>query len=275
MSHLGYIIPRMIRRYVPSPIVTMAKRLRLGIVPGLETRHPIAAADRYEAVLHANGRQWDGMCVLILGYGGFLGTGVELLDRGASHVILVDPFAQIDDRANQKLAEKYHPYLSVQGKNVIPKEDWITVVHDEISNHDFSPYPPIDIFLSSSVLEHVSSLDPLISGLSKMTHSEGFHTHYVDLRDHYFKYPFEMYCFSEKTWNTLLDPPSHLNRLRIWDYEAYFSRYFHQVGVEIIEKDIFSFTRTKSRIRPNYLSGNDKQDCATKILITATYPRNL
>jgi hypothetical protein len=273
VSHPGYIIPRIFRRYCPSPIITMAKRLRLGIIPGFETRYPAAAADRYEQALHASGREWTGKCILVLGYGGFFGLGVELLRRGARHVILVDPFAQADDQGNRHLAEQYPSYLVIQGKHVFPRKEWITLVHEEIPHHDCSPYGPIDVFLSSSVLEHVFSLDPLVSGLSKITHSEGFHIHYVDLRDHYFKYPFEMLCFPENVWHSLLDPPSHLNRLRLWDYEAYFYRYFHEVRVEIIEKDPISFTQAKSRIRPEFLSGNDDQDCTTRILITAARPK--
>ncbi len=272
MRNFGYILPRLVRRYLPSPMITAVRQLRLGIVPGFETRNPSAAADRYEAVLRSNGREWNGLCVLVLGYGGFLGLGVELLQRGARHVILVDPFAQAEDQANRKLAEQYRSYLTIQGKHVLPKREWITLVQEEVPHHDFSPYGPIDLFLSSSVLEHVSSLDLLIKGLSKITHSEGFHIHYVDLRDHYFKYPFEMLCFSEKYWQSSLNPPSHLNRLRLWDYEDHFSRYFSKVSVEIIESDRISFDQVKSRIKPEFLSGDDDLDCATRILITAAHP---
>jgi hypothetical protein len=272
VSPIGYIFPRLFRRYLPSPVISMAKRLQLGIVPGLETRDPVAAVDRYEKELHAHGRKWDGMCVLVLGYGGFLGLGVELLYRGAKHVILVDPFAQINHQANRKLPEKYLPYLTIHGKEIIPKQNWITLVHEEMHNHDFSQHDPIDLCLSSSVLEHVSSLDSILDGLSKITHPEGFHLHYVDLRDHFFKYPFEMLCFSEKVWNGFLDPPSHLNRFRLWEYKEDFNRYFRHVEVEIIERDLISFNRVKSRIRPEFLSGVDDQDCATRILITGSHP---
>jgi hypothetical protein len=273
VSHPGYILPRVIRRYCPSPIINVAKRLHLGIIPGFETRYPSAAADRYEQALRTSGREWAGKCILVLGYGGYFGLGVELLRRGARHVILVDPFAKADDQANRYLAEQNPSYLTIQGKHVFPRKEWITLVHEEVSDHDYSLYGPIDVFLSSSVLEHVSSLEPLVSSLSKITPSDGFHIHYVDLRDHYFKYPFEMLCFPEKVWRSLLDPPSHLNRLRLWDYELYFSRYFREVSVEIIEKDLISFTQVKSRIQPEFLSGNDDQDCTTRILITAAHPK--
>jgi hypothetical protein len=273
VSHPGYILLRIIRRYCPSPIINMAKRLRLGIIPGFETRYPAAAADRYEQALRASGREWAGKCILVLGYGGFFGLGVELLRRDARHVVLVDPFAQSDDQANRHLAEQYPSYLTIRGKHVIPRKEWITLVHEELTDHDCNRYGPMDVVLSSSVLEHVSSLDPLVNGLSNITNPDGFHIHYVDLRDHYFKYPFEMLCFSEKVWRSFFDPPSHLNRLRLRDYEACFSRYFHEVDVEIIEKDLISFNRAKSRIRPEFLSGNDHQDCTTRILITSTLPK--
>jgi hypothetical protein len=272
VSQVGYIIPRIIRRYLPSPMINMAKRLQLGIIPGLETRDPDAAADRYQEVLQANGKDWNEKSVLILGYGGFLGLGLEILTRGAKHVILVDPFAQVDNRANRKLLEKYLPYLTIQGKEVLPRREWVTLVHEEIHHHDFRPDRPIDLFLSSSVLEHVSALDSLLNDLSKITSRSGFHIHYVDLRDHYFKYPFEMLCYSEEIWKGILEPPSHLNRFRLWDYKENFNRYFQQANVETIEQDRHSFGLVKSRIRPEFLSGIEDQDCATRILITASHP---
>jgi hypothetical protein len=272
VSHLGYLLPRLVRRCLPSPIIHVVKRLNIGMVPGLETRDPKAAADRYEVVLQKYGKQWEDKRILILGYGGFFGLGVELLLRGARHVVLVDPFAQTDNIANQRLVEKYRPYLMIDGRQILPNPDWITLVHEEIPSRSFGSHDPIDIFLSSSVLEHVSSLDPLVHELSGMTQPEGFHIHFVDLRDHYFKYPFEMLCFSEAIWRSLLDPPSHLNRLRLWDYKDCFSRNFNNVGVEIIESDPISFNRVKSRIRPEFLCGKDKLDSATRILITAANP---
>ena len=272
MERVSYIFPRLFRRYLPSLIIDTAKRFRLGIVPGLETRHPAVAVDRYEAVLQANGREWNGKCVLILGYGGFLGLGVELLHRGARHVILVDPFAKVDRQANRRLPEKYHPYLTIHGKNVLPNPNWITLVHEEVNHHDFSPCGPIDLILSSSVLEHVSALDNLINELSKITDPQGLHIHYVDLRDHFFKFPFEMLCFDDRVWEKFLDPPSHLNRLRLWDYKENFTRHFHQVAVESIDRDLISFQQVKSRIRPEFLSGNEDCDCTTRILITALDP---
>lgn len=272
MIQLGYIIPRIIRRHLPSQVIAWAKQLRLGVEPGLETRQPSTAADRYEEALQTSGRGLKGMIVLILGYGGYFGLGVELLSRGARHVLLVDPYADIDHRANLRLVEDSCPYLAVQGKHVVPSEDWITIIHEEVADSDFSQVGPIDLIFSSSVFEHVSSPNHLVDALSKITHPDGLHIHFVDIRDHFFKFPFEMLCYSEKHWRRYLNPPSNLNRLRVWDYENLFARYFQNVDIKVIESDPDSLNKVRTRVKPEFLRGDENRDSASRILIKASHP---
>lgn len=273
MIKLGYVIPRMIRRHLPSRVVHWAKGMRLGIEPGLETRQPGAAADRYEERLHTLGKEFRGMKILILGYGGHYGLAVELLERGAKHIFLLDPYANPDHRANLRLAGDSCSYLNIEGNLVLPREEWITLIREEVDHHNFAQYDPIDLVFSWSVLEHISSLDQTIQALSKFTSSEGNHIHFVDVRDHFFKYPFEMLCYSEKVWRRYLNPPSNLNRLRVWDYEALFSRYFNHVEIEILKQDLDSFNKAKTRVRAEFLSGDESRDSASRVLITASQPR--
>jgi hypothetical protein len=128
----------------------------------------------------------------------------------------------------------------------------------------------VDLVLSSSVYEHLDDVDGITHALRILTNNQGKHVHFVDLRDHYFRYPFEMLTYSIKTWRNLLNPTSNLNRLRIPQYESIFHKYFSDVRIIIKETNIDSFHKTQPRIRKEYLSGDDRVDAATKIVIEST-----
>ena len=68
--------------------------------------------------------------------------------------------------------------------------------HDDIDK--LANSPGVDLVLSNSVLEHVQDVDATIKALAALTDSNGMQIHFIDLRDHYFKYPFEMLCYSDK-----------------------------------------------------------------------------
>jgi hypothetical protein len=126
--------------------------------------------------------------------------------------------------------------------------------------------------LSNSVLEHVEDVGLTVADLARVTTPGGQHFHFIDLRDHLFRYPFEMLCYSEKAWRRFLNPGSNLNRLRVWDYERVFSSYFAPVTVQVRASDLPAFRRTRKRIRPEFLSGNESRDAITYILLRATLP---
>ena len=272
MIPVDYLTLRLIRRFFPSPLVHWAMKLRLGIEPGLETREPEKAGDRYEAAVQVSGSHLQGKRILILGYGGYFGLGVNLLERGAGHVVLLDPYARANHEMNLALAQGESPFLTIQNGQVTPQEEWITIIHDINQDYQMENNEPIDLVFSSSVLEHVSSPQELIQDLTSITHAEGLHIHFVDLRDHFFKYPFEMLCHSEAVWSRFLNPSSNLNRLRVWDFEEIFKRYFQIVDIEIFEKELASFRKAKSRIRPEFISGNEDANGASRLLIKASLP---
>ncbi len=109
--------------------------------------------------------------------------------------------------------------------------------------------------LSNSILERVEDVAEAVSDLARATASGGRHFHFIDLRDHYFKYPFEMLCHSERIWRRVLNPGSNLNRLRVGDYERLFSTSFQQVRVELLGIDTAAFRSARRRIRPEFLTG--------------------
>ncbi|HSO26555.1 MAG TPA: hypothetical protein VLS48_00690, partial [Anaerolineales bacterium] len=100
----------------------------------------------------------------------------------------------------------------------------------------------------------------------------GLHVHFIDLRDHYFKYPFHMLTFSQATWQSWLNPTSNLNRYRLADYRRVFEKTFGVVQFDILERDAQHFAALRDRIKPEFLSGDDEMDAVTQIRVCARRP---
>lgn len=272
MAPVAYLALRLIRRVLPPSAIQWMLSLRLGIEPGIETRQPERAADRYATALRKVGQDFVGKQILVLGYGGYFGLATTLLTRGAGHVVLLDPYARLKHSDNRKLAAPASPYLRVEGEKVIPNPQLITCVHERASSYIQRDPRKVDLVLSSSVYEHIPDPFSETRDLTQMTTDEGHHVHVIDLRDHFFRYPFEMLSYSKATWDRWLNPSSNLNRFRAWEYETVFGKCFQQVHLEVMERDLEAFRKAKRRIRPEFLSGNEEMDSASKIVIIASNP---
>lgn len=270
-----YLLPRLIRHYLPEPLTRFLLGHNWFIRPGLETSEPLAAVERYHRVLASQGISCSRQRILIFGYGGGFAACVELLRRGAAHVVLCDRFALPDHRHNLDLLPAAEIYLLERQKQVLPRPEFITLVQDDIriaaEEHLF---PPVDLVLSTSVLEHLPGGDmgSITTALTNLTKPLGFHLHFIDLRDHFFKYPFEMLTFSESTWRNWLNPTSNLNRYRLQDYRSLFEKHFQNVEIQVLERDSVSFEQTRNRIRPEFLNGDNSIDAVTSIQMLASLP---
>ncbi len=272
-GHGDYVALRLVRRYMPATLVRFLLHRHWFIKPGLETRDAQAAVARYAQALQARGVSWEGRRVMVFGYGGNFAVGVELVRLGAAHVVLCDKFAVPNDRANARLASRYPQFLTMQGKKVRLHPQYFTLIHDDVRLPEVQrAIGSVDLVLSSSVYEHLDDVEGITRSLVHLTSPGGFHLHFVDLRDHFFKYPFEMLTYSEAVWQRWLTPPSHLNRLRIWDYERLLSPFFASLEVQVLSQDIAAFRRAKERILPQYLSGDEARDAVTEILLFGQVP---
>lgn len=248
----------------------MLLRQRIFIKPGLETTAPAEAAQRFLGALEAVGRNLRGCRVLIFGYGGGFGVGLELLRAGAGHMVLLDPYAVQPESFNRGLAANGHPYLSLSGREVLPNPEWLSVINMPLERYLADGGQPVDLVFSNSVLEHVDNLSSVVPQLARVTAPGGEQFHFIDLRDHFFKHPFEMLCHSETVWRRFLNPGSNLNRLRMRDYEGLFSRSFAKVTVEPLASDIAAFRAVRARIRPEFLTGDETRDAVTRIFLRAS-----
>ncbi len=267
--NFGYVLPRLARRLMPDRLARALLRRGWVIRPGLETRDPLAAASRYLGVLQQAGIELAGKRILIFGYGGNFALGCLLLRHGAGQVTLCDKFAPPDHARNARLLPEYGDFLAQMGAQVVPTTSALRLLSADILQAQIEM---VDIVLSTSVYEHLEDVEGITRRLAELTTPGGVHLHYIDLRDHHFKYPFEMLTFSERAWRRWLNPSSNLNRWRLPDYARMFAEYFEQVEVQILASEPAAFAQIRPKIRPEFLSGDDQIDAATLIQVLARNP---
>ncbi len=245
----------------------------LVIEPGLETRDPQAAVQRYADVLTARGDSLKGKRVMVFGYGGRFDIGVGLLEAGADSVVLCEKFAPPDDAHNRVLLPRYDAYLILNGQLVRPRNERITLLQADIRDVKPRDFAPVDLVISNSVYEHLDDVEGITRALAALTKPDGLHIHFVDLRDHYFKYPFEMLTFSKQVWYGWLNPSSNHNRYRLWDYRRVFESSFSQVELKVLQRNEAEFQKVLPRIRPEFLSGNMADDSVELIRVVVSHPK--
>lgn len=272
MPPLDYLVLRVIRRHLPDRAIRALLGRGLIIRPGLETRSPHAATRRFLDALKSAGETIGGRRVMIFGYAGRFEVGVELLRAGAGHVVLVDPYTPPLPASKLSPESAASPYLTISGSRVVPDPQWLTVINAPLDGYISGGGEPVDLVFSNSVMEHVDDVAGTVTNLARVTAPRGQNFHFIDLRDHFFKHPFEMLCYSERQWRRFLNPGSNLNRLRAWDYERLFSHSFGRVRVELLYSNLPAFRAIRGRIRPEFLSGNDERDAATHTLVRGSQP---
>lgn len=269
----NYLLLRFMRHVMPEGMARFLLKRRWILQPGLESTDPFSAVSRYVAVLAEAGISITGRRVMVFGYGGRFAVGVDLLKRGASQVVLCDHFVLLDEERNRLLLPAYGEFLNQENGRVLPDPERITLVHGDIRTSQVqSQAERVDLVLSTSVYEHLEDVDGITAALASLTTPHGAHLHFVDLRDHYFKYPFEMLAYSGFIWKTFLNPTSNLNRYRVPQYLRLFEKYFKEAGMTVLERQVETFHRMQGRIRPEFLTGDESVDAVTLIALLARNP---
>jgi hypothetical protein len=268
--HPDYLILRLIRHFLPTSLAHFLLKKGWIIRPGMETRSPEAALERYCRAIEAYGASLAGKRALVFGYGGNFALGCMLLEAGARQVILSDKYARPVDELNASLLPRYASYLRLDGGRVFADGEQLLLEEGDIRQ---SRLAPVEIVLSSSVYEHLDDVPGITRALAGITAADGLHVHFIDLRDHYFKYPFEMLSYSEQTWQRWLNPTSNLNRWRCSDYRRVFEGYFTRVQINILEQDAQAYARALPRIRAEFLAEAEPERAATIIQVMASTPR--
>ena len=271
--NLPYLIPRLIRHFMPEKLVRTLLLRNVVIKSGLETHNPFAAIQRYNEVLSEHGLSFQGKRVLVFGYGGRFDIGFGILKEGAAHVILCDKYAPPDENHNQRMFAAEDKYFAIESQGVRPRPEWMSLLEADIREvHAGQTIKPVDIVISSSVYEHLDDVEGITRALAGLTKPDGIQLHYVDLRDHFFKYPFEMLRFSEGAWRRWLNPSSNHNRYRLWDYRRVFKSCFANVEIEVLTREEEAFRKVLPRLRPEFVSGNMDEDAVGTIQVVASKP---
>lgn len=271
--NLHYLLPRVIRHFLPERFVRFLLLRNLIIQAGIETNDPAAAVQRYVDILAERGLSLKEKRVMVFGYGGRFDIGLALLKQGARHVVLCDKYAPPDEIHNQHIFKDEETYFVPEKQGLRPRKEWMTLIEADIRDTELQrTLDPVDIVISSSVYEHVDDVEGITHALAQLTKPDGLHIHFIDLRDHFFKYPFEMLRFSEKTWRRWLNPSSNHNRYRLWNYRSAFRSWFKQVEIVVLAREENAFRALLPHIRPEFISGNIEEDSVTLIRVVASGP---
>ena len=262
-----YLIPRVIRHFLPERITRFLLLRNWIIQASLETNDSQSAVKRYVDTLELHDKTIKGKRVMVFGYGGRFDIGVALLEAGADQVVLCEKYAQPDEHHNRALLDKFPAYLFPGRGLVRPKPGYMTLLEADIRTVTPEQCVPVDVVISNSVYEHLDDVDGITKSLAALTKPDGAQVHFIDLRDHYFKYPFEMLKFSEKVWYSWLNPTSNHNRFRLWDYRKVFEKYFGKVDIQVLERDESNFEKARPEILPEFVSGKLEDDCVTLISV--------
>lgn len=269
--NLHYIVLRVVRRFLPENIVRFLLLHNWIIKAGLETNDPFAAVQRYVDFLSERGLALQGTRVLVFGYGGRFDIGFALLKKGAGYVTLSDKYAPPDEAHNLSTFAREEKYFIREKEGLRPRPECMNLLQADIRDETvIRSLAPFDLVISNSVYEHLEDVEGITRALAQVTKPGGLHIHYVDLRDHLFKYPFEMLCFSETTWRRWLNPSSNHNRYRVWNYRAAFEACFKDVTIDVLAREEEAFGRALPRIRPEFISGNMAEDSVSLIRVIAS-----
>lgn len=252
-----YIILRIVRRFIFKG--TIGKVL-LPFLPYYKTNQNIVSPDgivkSYIKCAKKAKLNLYNLNILEIGIGETNSTGYELIARFGGRFFAFDPFVTFDNGADKKSLEL------ISKKHHLSK-DYFKKKVTRISCLKNLKQDSIDVVLSNSVLEHVSNIDKEIKELKQVLKTNGCMIHIVDYRDHFFKYPYHFLIFSNKTWNTFLNP-GDLYRYRLKDHCFAFKKNGYTVKILEEKTEKNKFEDIKLRIHPEFKKFSGKEISITQ-----------
>jgi len=270
MPPIDYLVLRTLRRLAPQSVVEWMLDRGVVLKAGRDTVSPDFSIKTYREAGERLSKPIVGSDVLVFGFGGGLGVALALLEAGAAHVYLQDPYAPLRKARNRRLPPERMAKFFKGGPEAWEVDPTrVTIVREQLAQFAAVHAASVDWVVSSSVFEHIEEVEANVAACARITRPGGINVHEIDLRDHYFKYPFEMLCYSERTWRRWLNASNNLNRWRAWEYEEVFRRYFGDVLVRRAVSLPEQFASVKGRIRWEFLTGDDGVDAAGVVVVEA------
>lgn len=267
---IDYLVLRTLRRWAPQRLVDWMLDRGVVLRAGRDTVSPDFSIETYREAGNRLSESIVGSDVLVFGFGGSLGVALALLEAGAAHVYLQDPYAPVRRARDRRLpAERMANFFNGGPKAWEIDPSRVTVVRKQLPEFAADHPACVDWVVSSSVFEHVEEVEANVAACARITRPGGINVHEIDLRDHFFKHPFEMLCYSERTWRRWLNASNHLNRWRVSSYEEAFRRHFREVRVRTVMSLPEQLALVKGRIRKEFLTGDDGLDSVGVIVVEA------
>jgi SAM-dependent methyltransferase len=282
MINLPYIALRLIRRSLPSPI---AYRLLSN-----DSRHPEGFMEtglQYLDLLKAHNVNVAGAVAAESGPGTYGPAGLALLNAGAKKVLLQEPFLRrIDPDRLKSAVRKFWEFLGGRIPAALPWENLFAgegyhpdrVELQSVAAHQTGCADnSIGLLVSCSVLEHIRDIPPVFREEFRILKPGGALLHLVDLRDHFFKYPFEMLTFSRFVWEKVLTSPGkgsgYQNRLRADDYMSLLKASgFVRCGMTVLAEDAEGCRKIKPRLHRDFQGKGGDVLAVARICLYAEKP---
>ncbi len=282
MANLRYIAYRFLRRWVP-PGLTYALASRDKTTP--ETIGDDAWL--YARILQEQDIPLTGAKVLEIGPGTYNPFSALLFKLGVRKVHLQEPFVR--DLQPLKLKQRMQ-YFWDHGPEAIPNApDLEEIIGDDgfkpekvhlyAGMADKLPCPDSsqNLVLSSLVLQFVPNMSEVFDECRRVLREGGYMLHIIDLRDHYFRYPFEMLTFSRRVWEKYLTSlkggRGYHNRLRILDYEELCRKVgFESIVLKPLGRDSEAYARVKPKLHPDFKAYSEKDMSVTMVALLARKP---
>ena len=257
ISNIEYITLRILRKFiVKERFINKYKKFIPYYLPSQNELSPSPIVDKYWGYCNLKNVSLLSKNILEIGNGSTNSTGYEIVGRWNAYYYGYEPFAELNIALDRKLYEDIKMKYKTLKKNNIMR---IKNLEDIQSNS-------IDLILSNSVLEHVNNIDSLFVSLKRILKDDGCMIHIVDYRDHFFKYPFHFFQFSERAWNSFLNP-GDLPRWRIFHHINFFKKYGFIVDIICQEYDEQSFSFIEKKLHTDFTNYTKKELSVTAAVL--------
>ncbi|MBN1992340.1 MAG: methyltransferase domain-containing protein [Anaerolineae bacterium] len=228
---------RVLRRQIPDRLFfAMMKLQAAGLGDNASEECPDAIFGQWRERLEALNLNFQGKHIVEFGSGRYARAALRWLAAGASQVTLLDLYAvPLDAEEHRLMLANDCSRLGLELDDVLER---IKVIRGDLMTWPIPPAPQkADLLTSGAVLEHVQNPELALVKCREWLKPGGVTYHAIDLRDHYFDYPFEMLTFSVEVWERWLNPKGgfYLNRWRVPDYV----QAMRQAGFVNISYDVF------------------------------------
>ncbi len=225
-----------------------------------------------------------GTTVLEIGPGTWNPLSLLLLKKGAQKVVLCEPFPR--DFSPSKLRERLAPlWESMEpmngpsldhafcGEDLNPDTvSWIPSFAESLPVENDS----VDLIVSNCVLQFIPNMQRAFEEMHRVLRPGGSIMHIVDLRDHFFRYPFEMLTFSESFWNWLCplrQGRGWHNRLRVSEYlQELKATQFANFAYIALQRDPMGYKKVEPYLNQRFTSMSRDELDITMAVIHARKP---